>query len=88
MTTADILHNRLHYASHAGNDMDQMRKRADAADAVIWYVSTARASAEWLRSAMKANPVKWMDFIGPGSVQEQVERATAYLRRYCRLPKD
>lgn len=66
-----------YFADHARNP---------ALQAVCWYVSTGRASPAWIKAAFRANPAKFLDYIGDGSVDEEVRRATAYLRRYCKLP--
>lgn len=59
--------------------------RNDALQSIAWYVSTGRASPAWIRAAMRANPAKLLDRIRGGTIDEQIVRATAYLRRYCRL---
>lgn len=60
--------------------------RNDALQSISWYVSTGRASPAWIRAAMRANPAKLLDHIKGGTIDDQILRATAYLRRYCRLP--
>lgn len=60
--------------------------RNDALQSIAWYVSTGRASPAWIRAAMKANPAKLLDHIRGGTIDEQIVRATTYLRRYCKLP--
>ena len=69
----------------SGTDRQKIARR-DAADAIGWYVSTGRASPAWIRSALRADPGKLLDRTGEGSVDEEIAKATAYLRRYCKLP--
>ena len=59
--------------------------RRDAFQAIAWYVNTGRCSPAWVRSALRADPGKLLDRTGCGTVDEEIQRATAYLRRYCRL---
>ena len=88
MTKADELSFRFHSAIHRdGLTARDRRMRQDAADAIMWYVSTGRASYAWICAAMKATPDKLLDWVRDGSVQDQVERATAYLQHHCGLPK-
>lgn len=60
----------------------------NAYGAVEWYVNTGRAPLGWERALDRADPKKLLDYILDGdnqSMSEQVERATDYLKRYCRL---
>ena len=60
----------------------------DAFGAVEWYINTGRAPLGWERALDRADPKKLLDYILDGdsqSMSEQVERATDYLKRYCRL---
>lgn len=80
MTPSEILLYQLesaYFADHARND---------ALQAIAWYVSTGRASPAWIRAAMRANPAKLLDHIQCGTVDDQINRATAYLRHYCKFP--
>ena len=65
---------------------EQKISRRDAANAIGWYVGTGRASPAWIRSALRADPGKLLDRTGRGSVEDEIARATVYLRRYCKLP--
>lgn len=88
MTTSDRLLMALESAVHKAETQAQFLARRDAYDAIAWYVNTGRAGPAWVRSALRANPGKLLDFVGAGSVMDEVNRATAYLHRYCglRLP--
>lgn len=51
------------------------------------YISTGRASADWLRAFRKADKTKLLRRMAEAddkSSDAQISVATAYLRRYCR----
>ena len=59
-----------------------------AGDALAWYIHTGRAYREWIIAFAKANPKKLLAYMAGGddhSDQAMIERATAYLKRYCHL---
>lgn len=88
MTTSEKLLMGLESAVLRSDTQSRRLARRDAYDAIAWYVNTCRAGPAWVRSALRANPGKLLDFVGAGSVMDEVNRATAYLHRYCglRLP--
>lgn len=86
MTQSERLIFALYDAFFDANSVALKLTRHDALKSIEWYVNTARASPAWIKAALKANPAKLLDYMGNGSIQDQIERATAYLRRYCRLP--
>ena len=86
MTQTEKLMQDLWSAVYRSSTDRQKISRRDAANAVGWYVGTGRASPAWIRSALRADPGKFLDRVGCGSVQDEIERATAYLRRNCKLP--
>ena len=89
MTASDnLLMTLLEIAMLRSKTQEQRTARLDAYDAIAWYVSTARASMQWIRAALKADPVKLLDYVGQGTVEEEVDRATRYLRRWCGLTVD
>ncbi|MBQ9348840.1 MAG: hypothetical protein IJT94_16130, partial [Oscillibacter sp.] len=60
----------------------------DAYGAVEWYINTGRVPLGWERALSRADPKKLLDYLLDGddqSMSAQVERATDYLKRYCRL---
>lgn len=79
MTPSEILLYQLETAYFTDHS------RNDALQSIVWYVSTGRASPAWIRAARKANPAKLLDNIRGGTIDEQIDRATAYLRHYCKL---
>ena len=85
MTASDTLLMTLEITMLRSKTQEQRTARRDAYDAIAWYVSTARASMQWIRSALKADPGKLLDYVGQGTVEEEVGRATKYLRRWCGL---
>ena len=85
MTASDNLLMTLEIATLRSTTQEQRIARRDAYDAVAWYVSTGRASAAWVRSALRADPGKLLDHVGQGTVEDDVDRATRYLRRWCGL---
>ena len=85
MTASDTMLMALDIAMLRSKTQEQRTARRDAYDAVAWYVSTGRASTQWIRSALKADPGKLLDYVGQGTVEEEVDRATRYLRRWCGL---
>ena len=86
MNQTEKLMQSLWGAVYRSRSDEQKISRRDAANAVGWYVGTGRASPAWIRSALRADPGKFLDRVGSGSVQDETARATAYLRRYCKLP--
>ena len=85
MTASDNLLMTLEIAMLRSKTQEQRTARLDAYDAIAWYVRTARASMQWIRAALKADPGKLLDYVGQGTVEEEVDRATRYLRRWCGL---
>lgn len=85
MNQTEQLVMRLDSSVHQATNLENFLKRRNAFYAIIWYVTTARASVPWIQAALRANPDRLLDRVGQGSVQEQVEKATTYLKRYCGL---
>lgn len=85
MTSSDNLLMALEIAMLRSTTQEQRTARRDAYDAVSWYINTGRASAAWVRTALRADPGKLLDYVGQGTVEEEVDRATKYLRRWCGL---
>ena len=59
-----------------------------AGDALAWYIHTGRAYRDWIIAFAKANPKKLLAYMAKGddhSDQAMIDRATAYLKRYCHL---
>ena len=57
-------------------------------NAVVYHVTTGRASLEWKKALAKADPQKLLAYAvkyGPASDVEYIKRITSYLHRYCRL---
>lgn len=78
MTPSEILLYQLETAYFTDHS------RNDALQSIVWYVSTGRASPAWILAARKADPAKLLDHIRGGTVDDQVARATGYLKRYCK----
>lgn len=80
MTQTEKLLFALESAAYRAGTAEAKRIRMDALQAVQWYVVTARASPAWIRSALNTDPEKFLDYIGTGSIQDQVNKATKYLK--------
>lgn len=56
--------------------------------AISRYVTTGRVWSGWQTAFSKADPDKLLAYIvngGAGSDDDYIKRATAYLRRFCKL---
>lgn len=59
-----------------------------AGDAIAYYINTGRASTDWIKAFIRANPKKLMMYMAKGedhSTNAMLDRANSYLKRYCGL---
>ena len=84
----DTLYNLWKAAEFGHRTQQEKSAYQDAYGAVEWYINTGRAPLGWERALSRADPKKLLDYILDGddqSMSAQAERATDYLKRYCRL---
>lgn len=59
-----------------------------AGDAIAYQINTGRASTDWIKAFVKANPKKLLKYMASGddnSTIGMLKRANTYLKRYCGL---